>query len=337
MKEFLIKRWFLLFLIGGVTLAGLIPHQLRLLTDLVDVRMVVASALFLMAWCLESRSLWDTLLRPWPVLWAVAISYGFLPILGWIGGSLLNLEDFRIGLMISVSVPCTLASAVLWTRMAGGNEATALWTTMVTTGMSWMATTAWLAWGTRIQVEVDAVALMRGLLLVLVLPVALGQLIRAIPSLARFALSQKTRLGFVSQILILSVIWKAAADIFDKLESGAATVSLGAIAVMAADCLSIHLTALAAGFWSSRALGFDRRNQIAVAFACSQKSLPVALFLYESYFQAYPLAIIPLAFYHVGQLLADTLIADRMAKERKPALPMRESSEVLHNRDGCVT
>src|SRR5229473_2279844 len=94
MKEFLIKRWFLLLLIGGVTLAGLIPHQLRLLTDLIDIRMVVASALFLMAWCLESRSLWETLLRPWPVLWAVAISYGFLPILGWIGGSLLTLEDF---------------------------------------------------------------------------------------------------------------------------------------------------------------------------------------------------------------------------------------------------
>ncbi len=74
MKEFLIKRWFLLLLIGGVTLAGLIPHQLRLLTDLIDIRMVVASALFLMAWCLESRSLWETLLRPWPVLWAVAIS-----------------------------------------------------------------------------------------------------------------------------------------------------------------------------------------------------------------------------------------------------------------------
>jgi len=213
--------------------------------------------------------------------------------------------------------------------MAGGNEATALWTTLVTTGLSWMVTTAWLAWGTGTQVQIETVALMRGLLLVLVLPVALGQSIRAIPSLGRFALRHKTRLGYVSQLLILIIIWKAAVDVFAMLEGGRSVVNPLSIVMVAAVCLSIHLTGLAAGFWSSRALRFDRPNQIAVAFACSQKSLPVALFLYESYFQAYPLAVVPLAFYHVGQLIADTLIADRLTKENKPALAIRDGSEIL--------
>jgi sodium/bile acid cotransporter 7 len=324
MKQLFLKRWFLLLMIGGITVAGLIPHRLRPLTDLLDVRVVVALALFLMAWCLEGRSLWETLLRPWPVLSATVISFGFLPILGWIAGSFLIIEDFRIGLMISVSVPCTLASAVLWTRMARGNEATALWTTLSTTGLSWIVTTAWLAWGTGTQVQVETAALMKGLLLVLVLPVALGQLIRAIPVLAQFASRQKTRLSYFSQFLILVIVWKAAVDVFAMLESGGTTVDLGSVLVVAAVCLSIHLTGLAAGFWSSRVLRFERPNQIAVAFACSQKSLPVALFLYESYFQAYPLAVMPLAFYHVGQLMADTLIADRMANESHPALMTHE-------------
>src|SRR5216683_6015241 len=227
MKHFLLKRWFFLLLVSGVTLAGLFPQKLRLLTDLLEVRVVVALALFLMAWCLESRNLLNSLLRPWPALWAVTISYGAMPVLGWIGGSLVGLEDFRVGLMVSASVPCTLASAVLWTRMAGGNEATALWVTLLTTGSSWLATTAWLIWGTGTQVKVETAALMQGLLLVLVLPVGLGQLIRAIPAFGRFALRQKTSLGFVSKILILTIIWKAAVDVFGKLEEGTTTVTAG--------------------------------------------------------------------------------------------------------------
>mgnify|MGYP002132971371 CR=1 FL=1 len=66
-------------------------------------------------------------------------------------------------------------------------------------------------------------------------------------------------------------------------------------------CVGTHVTALLGGLWSSRALRFDRPNQIAVAFACSQKTLPVSLFLFETYYQNdYPMAVIPLLFFHVG-------------------------------------
>jgi sodium/bile acid cotransporter 7 len=329
MRYFLWKRWFLLLLVAGVTLAGFFPHKLRPLSDILEVRVVVASALFLMAWCLESRILLKSLLPPWPALWAVTISFGLMPVLGWIGGSFLSLADFRVGLMVSVSVPCTLASAVLWTRMAGGNEATALWVTLLTTGTSWLATTGWLDWGTGTQVNVEKASLMQGLLLVLVLPVALGQVIRAIPTFSRFALRQKTSLGFVSKILILSIIWKAAVDVFEKLEAGTASLNAASVVLMVAVCLFVHLSGLAAGFWSSRAFHFDRPNQIAVAFACSQKSLPVALFLYQSYFQDYPLAVLPLAFFHMGQLLVDTLIAERMVERIPQERAIAPGSEFL--------
>ena len=50
---------------------------------------------------------------------------------------------------------------------------------------------------------------------------------------------------------------------------------------------------------------------MAIAFAGSQKTLPVALFLFHAYFKdQYPLAVVPLAFYHVGQLVVDTFVAD---------------------------
>jgi sodium/bile acid cotransporter 7 len=329
MRDALLKRWFLLLLLGGVMLAWLFPQRLRTFTNLLEVRVVVALALFLIAWCLESRSLWHTFLRPWPALWAITISYGLMPILGWIGGWFFDLEDFRIGLMVIASVPCTLASAVLWTRMAGGNEATALWITLLTTGTSWMATSGWLTCRIGAQIQVETTSVMKALLLVLVLPVALGQLIRAFPPLGRLAFRQKTGLEIFSKILILGIILKAAVDVFDRLEISATGISIAWIMGAGAICLVIHLIGLTAGYWSSRALRFDRANRIAVAFGCSQKSLPVALFLYESYFQDYPLAVIPMAFYHMGQLIVDTLIAERMAEGGRQELIIPPGSEIL--------
>jgi sodium/bile acid cotransporter 7 len=100
-------------------------------------------------------------------------------------------------------------------------------------------------------------------------------------------------------------------------------LTAGTLLLAAALCLGIHLTALLSGLGSSRALHFDRSSQIAVAFACSQKTLPVALYLFDRYFkEAHPLAIVPLVCYHVGQLVVDTFLAEwlagRMARRQKP-------------------
>src|SRR2546421_12883865 len=125
MRAFLARRWFLLTLAAGVALALAWPAGLAWAAGL-DPRVVVAPALFLMAWTLPGRSLARVAVRPWPALWAVAVSYGALPAGGWLAGTLVAVDDFRIGLLIIASVPCTLASAVLWTRLGGGDEATAL-------------------------------------------------------------------------------------------------------------------------------------------------------------------------------------------------------------------
>jgi len=314
MIRFLAKRWFLLVVIAGGLLAWLQPDWLRW-TRHAEPQLVMALALFLAAWTLESRSLYQTLLRPQAALWALVISYGFLPALSFfLGQWLLPIEDFRIGLMITASVPCTLASAVLWTRMAGGNEAAALLSTLLTTFLSWFATTAWLAFGTGSEVHVDSSGMMRGLALILVLPVGVGQLLRAAPVLARTATRYKTPLGVISRLLIVVIMLRAAVEVRDQAARETSQLSAGAVLITLVVCLGTHLLALAGGFWSSRLLGFDRASRIAVAFAGSQKTLPVSLYLFEVYFRSYPLAVVPMAFYHVGQLILDTFIADLLAR-----------------------
>jgi sodium/bile acid cotransporter 7 len=312
------RHWFLVALILGLALAGLRPDWLRPMTTRVPPRAVVGLALFIMAWGLESRSLWRALLRPLPALAAVLVSYGVLPALGWLAGPLVSEPDYRIGLLVVTSVPCTLASAVLWTRLAGGNEATALVVILLTTTTSWLVTPAWLTRTTGAAVGVNAVAMMGELLMVLVLPVSLGQLARMAPPLARLADRGKSVLGIVSRLLIFAILLKAAADVVDRLTERAELPALALLLGTAALCVGLHLTALFAGLWSGQALGFDRRSRIAVAFAGSQKTLPVALLLFETYYkEAYPLAVVPILFYPVAQLVVDTFIAEQLSRRGK--------------------
>ncbi|MBY0524821.1 MAG: bile acid:sodium symporter [Gemmataceae bacterium] len=315
MMTFLLRRWFLLVICVGGLVAWLAPRWLHW-TRSADPQTVMAAALFLSAWTMESRSLARSLARPWPALWAGIISYGFLPAIAWSLARLLPTEDLRLGLMITAAVPCTLASAVLWTRLAGGNEATALLSTLLTTALSWLATTLWLSFSTGSDVALDTAGMMRGLALVLVLPVGVGQAARALPSLAATATRFKQPISVFSRLLVVVIMLRAAVEVSERLglEQSPGWLALSLALLIS---LATHLLALWGGIWSSRLLGFDRPNQIAVAFAGSQKTLPVSLYLFDMYFRTYTFAVVPMVFYHVGQLVVDTFIADHWAESRK--------------------
>jgi sodium/bile acid cotransporter 7 len=151
---------------------------------------------------------------------------------------------------------------------------------------------------------------MRALVLVLVLPVVLGQAARRLPGVPAGMARHRVVLGAVARLLVASVLIAAAVDAASQAELLSAGLVLATLAV----CGVVHLTGLLLGLWGGRLLGLARADRIAVAFAGSQKTLPVALFLYGAYYRGdYPLAVLPLLLYHAAQLLVDTLIADRLA------------------------
>ena len=317
MASFLMQRWFLCALVAGVGLTLAMPQPVHVLTQDWPPQIVIAVALFMMAWTMPSRSLAGELRKPWAALWAMAISYGFLPGAAWLVGMLAP-PDVRVGLLLAASVPCTLASCVLWTRLAGGNEATALLTVLGCTLSSWCITAFWLAATTDTQVEISLQAMMIDLAMTLVLPVALGQGLRLLPAGASFADRQKKLLGVLAQLIILTIVFKAAATVGLKIHEGR-ELQASFLGLSAGLAIGLHLLALFVGLWSSRLLGIDRPRCLAVAFAGSQKTLPISLLLFNNYFlQDYPLAVVPLLFFHVGQLLLDTVIAEQMKRSATP-------------------
>lgn len=322
MIRFLRERWFLVALVTGVTFALVWPEPLAHLTRGLPPTLVIAVALFAMAWTMPSQRFADELTAPWASLWALVLGYGFLPSAGWLVGELSSRPDLRVGLLLAASVPCTMASCVLWTRMAGGNEATALTTVLASTLSSWVVTPLWLRLTTGAAVDLDLGRMMLDLALTLIVPVVAGQLLRVPRTLRAFADRRKAALGAVAQCFILAIVLKASSQAGLRIHAGAATLDLVDLVGAAALAMGLHLGTLFVGYWSSGWiatrgwLGFDRPRSIAVAFSASQKTLPVSLFLFERYYQeTFPLAIVPLLFFHVGQLLLDTLVADRLRRK----------------------
>ena len=106
--------------------------------------------------------------------------------------------------------------------------------------------------------------------------------------------------------------------ISDEEVDSAASAGLGDYGLMIALVLTIHLSMLALGHLVGVWLGMSREARIAVGFAGSQKTLLVGLTVAVEDYGFLALAVLPMVAYHVGQLLVDTVIADRLRAAAPP-------------------
>jgi sodium/bile acid cotransporter 7 len=272
----------------------------------------VASVLLVMSLGLETRAVWNAVRRPTGAALAVVVNLGLVPPLAWLAGRLLE-PSLAAGMVVAAAVPCTQASAAVWTRRAGGNETIAVLTTMATSLACFVVTPAWLellighAGGT--QQGFGRLVLRLGLLVGL--PIVVGQVLRAIPAVRLFAIRHRTALGLYTQLGILSMVFVGAVECGRQLallEEGVMPLA-GHIAAMMVLVAAVHTTAWYCGFGAAHSLGLPRADAIGVAFAGSQKTLMVGLAIAIDFGG---LAVLPMVAYHVEQLLIDTVLAERL-------------------------
>lgn len=310
MKAFLVRRWFLL-LLGIVLFGGMIyAEELAAWENEFPRQSVVAIVLFVMSLPLDARSIWQALSRPAAVLLAIGISYGLLPLVALGFGYFLP-SDLGLGLMIAASIPCTLASAAVWSRRAGGNDAVALLVMMVTNLTCFVVTPAWLllaADTSADHIDVSFGEMFVDLAAIVVLPIVLGQLARLHTGIGKWAAVNKIPLGVVAQCGILSMVFLGSIGSGRQLAEtgGFAALSWSYWTMMIGSVLAVHLSMLWLGHVLGRGLRVSRPDRIAVGFAGSQKTLMVGLHVAIDLHAP----ILPIVAYHISQLLADTLIAD---------------------------
>jgi len=312
MKEFLANRWFLLLLGLELVLGLAFPAHLLPVARSIPQDVVVATVLFLMALPLEARIMWRSLRQPKATLLALAINAVILPLVAW-GLSFTLRGALAHGLMIAAAVPCTLASAAVWTRRAGGNEAVAMMVMIITNLACFLITPFWLVVTTGKNVEIDIAEMAAKLFWLVVLPIIAAQLIRLIRPIGAWGSRHKAPLSILAQCGILAIVLVGAVESGKHL-SGSQADSPTALDwfAMLANVAGLHVAMLWLGLWLGKLLGLERPDRIAVGIAGSQKTLMIGLHSALQYYGS--LAMLPMVAYHLCQLLIDTVVADRMRR-----------------------
>lgn len=276
---------------------------------------LVMTVMFVMALPMQLKQFVQAVRRPGAASLAVAMNYLAMPLIAW-PLSWAYSQETGVGILVAAVTPCTLASAAVWTRRAGGNDATALLVTILTNATCFAVAPLWL-W-LMIDRGVDGLngwQLVTRLIVLVFLPLGLAQLVRVIQPIAVWSTGEKKRLGIFAQTGILIMVTLGSARLVPQIESSMGA-QLGEWLLMGVGVLALHLVVLFLGWQISGYLGLPRRERIAVAIAGSQKTLMVGLLLSIDL----GVSILPMVTFHLGQLFVDTLIADRWARNHEAAV-----------------
>ena len=203
--------------------------------------------------------------------------------------------------MIMAAQASSLASALALTVLSRGNQELALIFTLLSSSLTVVLTPLVLQLSIGASVEIPLGQMIFKMLLVVVMPVALGQALRRFLWANAKSLLKGIRL--VPQLIILVFVYSGFSVATGQI-NGNADIVLRIVVLSAL----LHAILLAWNFGVSILLRMDSGTGTALVFCGSQKTLPNGIYLWQNFFGGNPIGALPLALYHLIQLIADTLL-----------------------------
>ncbi|SPF69393.1 SBF-like CPA transporter family (DUF4137) [Propionibacterium ruminifibrarum] len=223
--------------------------------------------------------------------------------------------ELYLGVLWLSILPSTVQSSINFTSIAGGNVAGAIVSASLSNilGVFFTPLLAMVVMSTGgLVIEPSSIL---DLCVQLLLPFVLGQLTRRWT--AGFVTSHP-RLKLVDQFSIVCVVYSAFSDGIN--EGVWHTVGAFDIVRLLPVLLVVLAVMLTITWWLPGRLGFGRRDQIAIQFCGTKKSLatgaPMASVLFSA--AQVPLLVLPLMIFHMAQLIACGVIAGRY-RTKSPA------------------
>jgi sodium/bile acid cotransporter 7 len=224
------------------------------------------------------------------------VGLALMPLKGVLG------DELYQGILFLTLVPSTVQSSVAFTSIARGNIPGAIVSASASNLVGVFATpllVLLLMTGTDGGMHVDT-SVFVDIALQLLAPFILGQVLRNVPGVATVAGAKPT--GYVDKISIGLVVYVAFSEgIVMGVWSSVSWVAIVGICV--GSVIGVYAM-LWLTSWTSRRLGFDYKDQVAIQFCGTKKSLasglPIAAVLFSG---GVGLIIVPLMIFHQIQLM----------------------------------
>jgi sodium/bile acid cotransporter 7 len=279
---------------------------------------------------LSLSALWSGLGAFRPQLVAHGVGFLLLPLVGlavgWAFEDVLE-PPLRLGVLYLCALPTTVTSAAVLAGMAGGNVAVAVVGCTISGLLGVVLTPAWVA------LVAPASGRFLGdtvlpLLLLLVAPLGVGQLCRALllrvwhPARDSCWRTAWKALGQLDRVVVLFIVYTVFCDAFHtRLFSSFGVSDALLLGLLTVGVLS---TALVASEGLGRLLRVARAERIAVLFVGSTKSLAVGAPMAAVVFgprDDLGTVLLPLVLYHPLQLLFGSLLAARLRVRSQRTVP----------------
>lgn len=307
---------YLLALFGCIGLAAVIPARGAGASALAALTSgAIALLFFLYGARLSPQDAWEGARHLRLHALVLTFTYVVFPLLGVLLAPLVRpaLGDaLTVGLIFLCVVPSTVQSSIAFTSIARGNVAAALCAASASNLLGVIVTPLLLA----LLLSDEAVSFsgesVRKLALQLLLPFALGQLLR--PRIGGFIVRHKRVLGWVDRGSILLVVYGAfSAGVVMGIWQQLSVLDIAFVALLTGLLLAAVLVVTT---YVSRRLGFSKEDEIAIVFCGSKKSLASGLPMASVLFPAalVSTAALPLMVFHQIQLLACAWLARRYAE-----------------------
>ncbi|HUL53009.1 MAG TPA: bile acid:sodium symporter family protein [Opitutaceae bacterium] len=311
------RNWFLVGLVAAVGLAWVFPDagaRGGFLHTEITIRVAVALIFFSQGLTLALDALRHGALHWRLHVLVQAWNFGLFPLVGLLldrlAGGILP-PDLRTGFLFLCVLPTTLSTAIVFTALAGGNAAGAIFNATLSNLLGIAVTPLWTGWLMRAGGRtLPLVPVIFEIVLLLLVPLAAGQVLR--PWLRRWVDPRKARLTNANSAIVLFIVYAAfaqsvAARVWER--SGAQSVLLAAAGVTL-----LFAFVMAAVRLTIRAVRLEGGDTSAALFCASQKTLAAGVPMAQLIFGAHPglgLILLPVMLYHPLQLLVHGMIAVR--------------------------
>lgn len=304
MSSLLTRYWLAGAILIAVAAALLFPGPAELLPKIHFVDVGVIAIMFLGSLKLTPEKFKAAAARIDLVLLSAVSVFAVAPLAALGIGWALGFEggDDRIALLICAAQASTLATAIVLTEVAGGDVALAMLITVVNN----LATVALTPLAFRLlgdaEVDVDYLAMAGEMAAKIVTPVLAAQLVRR--WIGEWAKRHKRALSITSQLIILVYIYAGVAAAWDRLAA-----ELDVLPRLLALVVALHAALLLFNALVARLVARQPGARAAFVLTSSQKTLPVAILIWQSHFPALPLGPLVAVAYHMLQLVVDSVAA----------------------------
>ena len=218
------------------------------------------------------------------------------------------------GILILTCLPTTVNMCVILTAAANGNVATALCNAVASNLCGIFATPALLFRFFGSDIQLPFLDMLLKLSNKVLLPVAIGQMLRATPALYFYA-NHSNFFKRTQEVILLSILWNAFCTAISSNMGLELRHGLALLAILPV----VHIVSLAAlfSFLSRPFFNFTRGEVVAAMFCASQKTLAFGLPLVNTIFEGSPnLAAYcaPIMFIHPIQLIIGSLLVPRLER-----------------------